>query len=226
MKKLEKFNSYINIVLIIVALFIEEKIIDKFKETNLKEHEFVLFVSAAVSLIIFFKALEWLVEQAIEKVDWFRELILSDDYIEGTWFDVVEIDGKKFYGIFSITYRDGEITQNGEQIAFDNKPQNSWNTIVSKYENNSLTMIYHVNYFDENRPEQPYGISVCNFSKPTTHRAPVTFSGTFYDMSKNFMTKSFRGFKVTDKEILQRLNNPATRNDALLNLISSPFFNQ
>lgn len=225
MKKLENFYKNITIAIIVVILVIEGSIVHFLKESQLKNQILILFFSIAL-LIFVFKLLGLAVEKVVEKSDCIRAWILDEDYIEGIWFDMVEINGHKFYGLVTHTYKDGHIEQSGEQISSTGLPQNSWNTLASKYEDNTLTIIYRVNYFDEKIVEQRLGITTIDFSKQANGKRPVTFSGTFYDMSNDFITKSFRGFKVTNTEILSELENPETKLGALKKLIDSNYFKQ
>lgn len=222
MKKLNSFYKFIETVLIVVILAIEGNIVECVKKSQLKEEWLILLVSV-VLLIFIFKLLGWLIEKAVENSKRIRAIILGDDYIEGTWFDIVEIGGYKFYGLLNITYKEGKIEQSGEQIATDGSPKNTWNTIASQYEGNTLTVIYRVNYFAEEIVEQRLGISTMDFSKPEKQFCPNTFSGTFYDMSKDFDTKSFRGFKVTNPDILFKLSNPESKPQATKELINAQY---
>jgi hypothetical protein len=223
MKRLENFYKDINMILIVVVLAIEGLVVEQLKESKI-EHEWVILLCSIVFLVFVFKLLGRAVEKSIENSECIRALILGADYIEGTWFDMVEIGGDKFYGLVTHSYNEGHIEQSGEQISANGSPQNTWNSLASKYEDNTLTIIYRVNYFDEAIIEQRLGISTIDFSKSAKHRSPTSFSGTFYDMSNNFVTKSFRGFKVTDEEILAQLENSQTKLQAIKKLIDSPYF--
>jgi len=223
MKKLENFYKNLNIILIVVVLSIEGIIIEKFKESR-QESETLALLLGIVLLVLIFKFLGLAVEKIVERSERIRELILGEDYIEGTWFDMIEIEGEKYYGLYTNFYKDGEILQNGDQISADGVPTNSWKTIASQYDNGTLTMIYQVNYFEVNRVEQPYGILSISYSKTLAHKAPVAFTGTYYEMTKEFTTNSFRGFKIKNKNTLKKLNDPAKRTEAIKELIASSTF--
>lgn len=209
-------------ILIVVILSIEGLIIEKLKKYE--EREWLILFFGIIALVLIFKFLDLLVEKIIERSAYLRELILGDDYIEGTWIDLIEINGTKYYGLYTNAYKEGQIVQNGEQLTSEGIPTNSWKTIASKYENNTLTLIYQVNYFEVEKIEQPYGIVSISYSKIATHKSPIAFTGTYYELSKQFYTNSFRGFKVINKNTLKKLNQPEKRSETIKELITSYAF--
>lgn len=223
MERLEKFYRFVNVVLVVIVLFLEAQIVHCLEKSGI--HNFwLLFVVTATLLIAFFKFGEWLVEKMIENLDWLKKLIIGDEYIEGLWIDKVEISGRNFYGLLIISMKDGVYKVNGSQYSDKATLQNRWITISSDFENYTLKTIYQTTYFDEAKLEEPYGISSYNFQKTSLHGKPLIFSGTFYDVSRDFITKSFYGFKVTDKKVINKLKHPDKTAQAIMDLIQSPFF--
>lgn len=225
MHRLESFYKTLTTILIVIFLSIEAYLVHLVSEIKI-ENKFYPFIIIGfiIGLILIFKFVEFLVEKLLEESKIVRALILRDDFIEGVWLDKVDIDGISGYGLITIVYQNGKFIQTGEQILYDGTTRCSWNSVASEYDNNTLKIIYHVKYFDEKLVDQPYGISMYRFAKSGSHKQPLSYIGTFFDMSNNYMTKSVKGFKVTDKKLIAKLYVPETRNEALKILMNSNFF--
>jgi hypothetical protein len=225
MKNIENFYKKISVVIIAATFAIENLIVKRLVEYLQKiklANEWIILLLSIIILVFIFELLSLVVEMVIEKCKCIRALILGEDFIEGVWFDLVEDNGEKCYGLVTISYKEGHIEQNGVKISSQGLPQSAWNTDISKYEDNILTIVYRVNYSDEKMIEHPSGISFIHFLKRANHKHPLIYNGTFYDMSKPLITKSFNGFKVTDNKILSQLDISDTRMEAIKTLMNHP----
>lgn len=226
MKRLQNFYNYLDTILMVIILYVEGLVVKTFEETFFKNN-LLVFLCTIFFFVAIFKLAEWLIGKVlIGKSEFFRKVILGEDFVEGTWFDmIVNSDtGAKTFGLSTNTMKDENIYQNGEQFSADGSPLNIWGTIASQLIENTLTIVYRVNYFDEKIVEQRLGIRTISYSKTAKQKRPNTFIGVLYDMSGKFYTKSYYGFKVTEKEILKELANPQTKREALRKLMGSDFF--
>lgn len=222
MEKLERFYKFVDSVLIIIIVYLEGRVAEGLEAGGVKNFWTLLVVSAVI-LILVFEFLGWLIQKAVENISWIKMMILGSDYIEGTWFDVVETNGTRFYGLYTISYMEGRILQEGDQVSSEGKVVNSWKTVASNYQDHTLSILYKVQYFDEQRIDHPYGISFTSFSSPSSRKVPLVLNGIFYDISTKLINEAYRGFKVVDKNLLKELNNPEENGRALKTLMSHSY---
>lgn len=223
MEKLRSFLRFTDVGLLAIAVLAEQGAISLLRENGVKA-PLILLVAAGIVLILAFKVMQWLLNEMIANNSWLRSLILQDDYVEGTWVDLVTIGGSRFLGLFTLEYKNGRVEQSGQQFTSDGDVRATWETVLSKYDNNTLTLVYEVTYVDGERVDRPYGMTVCSFHRQETHAAPKFLSGTFYDITLSSESKSFKGFKVEDKETLKKLEVPSTQRDAVRELLQHSFF--
>lgn len=225
MQRVQKVHEYIDTLLVISVLYAEGTILDNLEQHYFKNHT-LIFVGCIVFFVSVFKLLEWLIAKLIKNSEHIREFILGEDFIEGIWFDSTVEDNEKTYGLFTNSYHGTEIEQNGELYSEECQPLNSWTSIASSYKEGTLILVYKVNYVQEEIIEQRLGLLTISFAKTAKQKSPKTIIGTFYDVSEDVRSKSFYGFKVTDKAILKALSNPETKRQAIRQLINNRFFKE
>lgn len=224
MHRVQKVHDYIDTLLVVAVLYTEGTILDNLEQHYFKDHALV-FVGCILFFVLVFKLLEWLINKLIKNSERIREFILGEDFIEGTWFDAT-VEENRTFGLFKNSYQGLEIEQNGELFSADCVPLNSWTSIATNYKERTLTLVYKVNYVEEEIIEQRIGVLIITFTKTAQQKSPNTFIGTYYDLSEEFKSKSFYGFKITDKAILKDLSNPATKRQAIRKLIDNHFFKE
>lgn len=225
MQRVQKIHEYIDTLLVVAVLYTEGSILDRLEQHFFRNHT-LIFVGCILFFVLVFKLLEWLITKLIKNSASIREFILGEDFIEGIWFDATVEDSNRTYGLFTNSYHGTEIEQNGELYSAECLPLNSWTSIASSYKEGTLILVYKVNYVQEEIIEQRLGILTISFAKTEKQKSPKTIIGTFYDVSENIKSKSFYGFKVTDKAILKELSHPETKRQAIRKLIDSHFFKE
>lgn len=227
MPRLEAFYKIVNLIIIVTFLSLEAYLIHLISEQATSNIIFVfLTIGFVIVLVTVFKLIEYLIEKAIEECKFIRKIILKNEFIEGTWFDNVKIDGEDVYGLTTFTFNKGKYFQTGEQIFKDGTTRCSWNSVVADFQNNTLMVIYTVKYFDETYIVQPYGVSMYRFLNSRNENEPMIYIGSYFDIAEKNATKSTKGFKIQEENTIKKLYEPNSRNEILKTLMSSNYFSK
>lgn len=163
----------------------------------------------------------------------FRRLVLSDQYLEGTWFDIMRVGGKaQEVGLSWLSYEDWEVKYAGEDydLSYDGRtcevamthrfPYTAEKIVYSK--ENKLLYKYTADRSDRDDLEIA-GYGELQFH-PSGNGIPIRYSGHYYRQEGGsvFRKISFEGFRLDedkDRDSLKRLDNPETKKEALCQLL-------
>lgn len=148
-----------------------------------------------------------------------RKKLIGQQYIEGTWFDIMKLDGQPMdIGISTFEYVDYEIRYKGQDY---NLAKGSWapyHTKMVKLEWPRLTYIYTAQRQDAKTVEMT-GYGVLDFHVGTKG-PPTTHSGQYLALqsSERISFESFRLNEKKDSNVLAKLVEPTTKRQALFAL--------
>ncbi len=169
-------------------------------------------------IIISFIILQFLLNKLVNSSR-INRIILGEQYIAGTWIEVIynnEKDKEVGYGIKRISYDNDLLNYEGDN--FDIKAL----THTGSFSANFLALKFpYINYkytWDKNGSfEKHEGIGQVKFIK-RTKKVPIVMTGFFIDL-KEGQKFNFTSWKITDNEILQKIENPKTHKETLISTI-------
>lgn len=187
----------------------------------------VVVISASIELIRF------VVATLFDHSRHLRRLLLGDQYLEGTWFDIMRVGGRPSeIGVSWLRYEDWEIKYAGEDydlkyesgcadVAMAHRFPFTAETIVYA-KDNKLLYKYTADRSDRDEVEIS-GYGELQFH-PGRQGIPMRYSGHYYrpEGGGNFRKICFEGFRLDDRkdsECLERLGDPETRRDAMRQLL-------
>ncbi len=197
-----------------------------FLKDSSNEFSGILIVVTGIFLIASFEVVNYILSQIINNWDWLKKIILRDDYIEGTWITAVPFQNTIHYGIFTIKLKDGQYLSSGTRYTPDCIPQQTWRTEASKYEMNSLKLIYKSTFFSNEIKEEHNGLAIYKFQNSSNNyfSSPNLINGSVYSVSnKENESISFVGYKITVSKDLEILNKPDNMKDKFKAIIDSPY---
>jgi hypothetical protein len=214
MDNYKRFVEWVRLLSLFGAVFVADLVL-----TSLKDAQAPFLVSAIVIglvVIATMHVLELLATYVFERIWVVRRFFLGDEHIEGAWFD--NVVGKEQFGMFAIHFRDGRLFISGEQYDATGKVTATWEDYLVGFEGRTLHACYRAPQFSDKEPSEVYGFTKYVFGgKPG--KPPTFFSGFFADLSGECRSCQLRGFRITDRNLLERLNMPESRSHAILELM-------
>lgn len=198
MKKLHTFVRGVEALALFLALWIEEWA-EKYLFTSKSAHLALLVVTGFVGLVVIVKLAHSAMTHWVDHSPRLRKLILGDDYIEGFWFNKVQLSTTARFGLLRIIVTEGGVTVHGEQFDELGKLTATWESQMADYHNNTLRYAYLVKYIGRPDTQDVYGFSDISFSKVSG--CPMQYSGRFQDISPNDETANtftFVGFRLVN----------------------------
>ncbi len=187
----------------------------------------IVVIAASIELVKFFA------ENLFDHCKFIRRMLLRDQYLEGTWFDIMRVDGKPTeVGLSWLGYENWEVKYTGEDydLKYDSGgtdlamthrfPYTGEKVVYSK--DNKLLYKYTADRSDRNDPEIA-GYGELQFH-PGQRGIPTRYSGHYLrpEGDAKLRKVSFEGFRLDEKkhrEYLNRINDAETRKDAIRDLL-------
>jgi hypothetical protein len=163
-------------------------------------------ISVAVALLAAFCAailLEFLVDR-LDRVRWFRRLVLGKNWMEGTWLDfVVDKETKKplSCGIIRIGFEDGELSVNGENFDLQGNSVGVFEDETVFCRRGRVQFIYR--YVGVHSHGTEVGYAEYNFAE-SDDGPPIRYTGFFFD-TDNLRRLCSSARKVIKKEDIEAL---------------------
>src|SRR5262245_12221196 len=187
----------------------------------------VVVIAVSIELVKFFA------ESLFDHSRVLRRVLLGNEYLEGTWFDVMRVGGKlSEVGLSWFSYDDWELKYSGEDYALVSNAVNAELVVEHRFpytaekivhlKNNKLLYKFTADRSDRDDSEiAGYGELQLH---PGARGVPTRYSGHYYrpEAGGVFRKISFEGFRLDetrDRDCLQRLDNPETRKDAVRELL-------
>ena len=187
----------------------------------------VVVIAASIELVKFFA------DTLFDHSRLLRRILLGDQYLEGTWFDIMRVAGKPSeVGLSWLSYEDWELKYAGEDYDLKYDADNAELAMTHRFpytaekivylKDNKLLYKYVADRSDRDDLEIA-GYGELQFH-PGEHGIPTRHSGHYYRPEGGgvFRKISFEGFRLDERrerECLQRLNDPETRKDAMRQLL-------
>lgn len=219
MKRLLRFTQSVKAFALFGALYLE-----KYLEVHLLDAKspkpVLVTVLAFLGLIAAIKLAEAVADFAVERWRGLRRTILGDSYIEGVWFNKVPI-ASPLYGLLRIEIKEGSMRVEGEQYDQTGSMTATWHSDMAQFDGSILTYAYKVIYAKVGQQQEIPGISRISFAKASHSGVPRSYNGHFQDIAGNEVTCCFTGFRIEDKQTIQRLETPAEKQNAVKQLVGS-----
>lgn len=213
-----------------IGVVLAERLSSWFKAWLSDPSTMVLFSIVVISASI--EVIRFLAETLFDHSRFLRRILLGDQYLEGTWFDIMRVAGKASeVGLSWLSYDDWEVKYAGEdydlkydtdctEVAMTHRfPYTAEKIVYSK--DNKLLYKYTAGRSDRDDVEIA-GYGELQFH-PGECGIPARYTGHYLRPEEGGILRKicFEGFRLDDKmdrECLQRLNNPETRKDAMRQL--------
>ena len=192
--KIESFKSVLKTVLVSIALVLSGFIQLVFFNTESENRIFWLLL-IGVLLLIFIEIIAKIAENLIDSNSKLRKLILKEDFIEGVWIDITEINT---YAIINIKYDNGEYHLQGESYDEEGKLLGNWESISTWSSNCKLRCNYKGNY--ENQISEFDGINEFVFIS-ANKSIPYQFSGYYIDIFEKNKSYRIRGERINENDL-------------------------
>ncbi|MDB5320772.1 MAG: hypothetical protein JWN40_2403 [Phycisphaerales bacterium] len=218
MDRLAAYSRLVDAVAVFSALYLI-----RLAETHLEKigaHTSVILIAAFIILVVSVRLLAFLASQALNYIPLLPRLILGPSNIQGIWFNTIPVDGDTFCGLFVVSLTDGRVRVVGEQFDKAGLVRVTWTSVMTQFDGDTLRFVYQARYTVRNMVER-FGFSTYTFIRSLPGKQLATFNGQYVDLSTNFESDAFSGFKITDKATLRSLNDPATRAAAVTKLLQT-----
>lgn len=189
--KIESFNSILKTILVSIALVISGLIQLVFFKPESENKIFWLLLTGAI-LLVLIEIIAKIAENLIDSNSKIRKLILREDFIEGLWIDITEINT---YAIINIRYKKGEYHLQGESYDENGRLLGNWESISTWSSNCKLRCNYKGNY--ENQISEFDGINEFVFVS-ANNSIPFQFSGYYLDIFEENKSYRIRGERISD----------------------------
>ncbi|MEX2263591.1 MAG: hypothetical protein WD696_16660 [Bryobacteraceae bacterium] len=166
-------------------------------------------VSLAVIAVVL-KLVEFFLGSLFDRSRWVRRKLLAEQYIEGTWFDIMRRGGKPVeIGVSRLRYKDFTIRFSGEDYNIENDPGmeaghcSPFDADMVHFNGEVLAYKYTARRSDDaNITTQGYG-ELQFFS--VEDGAPSKYSGSYFVLQCN-EKMCFEGFKLDEKADAEALD--------------------
>lgn len=210
--KIEKFLDFIRALTVAVIAAISGVVLDSI--IKLLNSKLLAFVTLTLGSIVFFKLIEFAASKIVDSYVPLRRLIVGLEFIEGWWVDLVitpdknrEVDS---IGILQIIYEGDHYMAYGVNLdATDvkGKELGNFRCYACYYDN----LVFQFAYDGANirkTGSKVDGHGEYRFTRQLG--CPVSFSG-FLDDSFYHKTLLLKGYKITDKSFIKKINEAETR---------------
>lgn len=175
----------------------------------------IAVISASIELIKF------LAETLFDQSRFLRRILLGDQYLEGTWFDIMDVAGKPSeVGLSWLSYDDWEIKYSGEDYHLkylsdcaDEAMKHRFPYTAEKIVYLKDNKLFYKYTAERSGRDEPEIVGYGELQFPGGRGIPMRYTGHYYrqEGSGIFRKICFVGFRLDgkkDREYLQRLNNP------------------
>jgi hypothetical protein len=164
-------------------------------------------------------AVQFLTSSLFDHFQWVRRLLLGQEYIEGTWFDILRKDGRPLeIGVSWLRYEDLNVKFSGEDCDLALRHSFPYEANMVQFDGQVLMYKYTARRSDDaNITTQGYG--EIQFSN-VRQGVPKKYSGCYFVL-RSTEKLSFEGFKLDeekDREWIKMLDSGETRKKALFQL--------
>lgn len=212
MKRLNNIFKIINFFAIAISIaishYIKELAKDKFN------NEILLFVIALVVITIGYEIIPIIFKKFFE-IPFFKKMFLGNQYVEGTYLDIMFEDGKATdVGLSRIIIEDDKLRYGGFLYKIKG------DVVGSSYRSKMIEMEYPIMKYTydyklvTDSSALLHGYGEIDFDERKGE--PMHYTGNFIDFT-NGDKVYFEGWKIRDKAILKDLDNPKERYKTIIN---------
>ena len=205
MKQLHIFRHGVQ-SLVIFGGFYLEKVVEYDLLEKSKTPPMLIWIVAAIGLVGLLWLIECLINTWFDHSQWFRQILLGEDFIEGIWFNKVKLTEKSLFGLLHIEIKEGGVIVHGTQYDESGARTCTWESYMSDYHGNALRYAYSVKYVDRPDHTDVQGTSEINFTKGSGF--PREYVGRFQDICPHqeaASTFTFVGRRITDPKQIARI---------------------
>jgi len=167
------------------------------------------------------KIVEFVTSSVVEGWPWARRIIMGQEFIEGTWVEIVT-DGARGIvegGVARIRFRKGRYRFSGETYSSDGGLlHGSFDSLITEYEDFELLYLYRETE-QQRRAHPRLGSGILRF--PETAKCPERYQASFFDPIHRSEAIVGWGNKLTDKADLEMVNTAQGRKELFSRFSSS-----
>lgn len=209
MKRLQKIKSGINFVAVPLACFAAKVSLDYLGRLQIHFLVKGLLVLLAIFLvyIVIRQAGTWILFSSTV-----RQILIGKEWIEGTWMDIVRVkDQIQKVGVLYFEVREDSIFVTGSNYKTNGEVDNSFTSEITKFDWPKLRLWYQSDKRTIGSPTSG-GFSELRFVP--REGPPQKYSGFCQDY--NGKRGNCSGWRIIDKSILKKLDNPSTTKEVIL----------
>jgi hypothetical protein len=129
------------------------------------------------------------------------------------------VSGTNMFGIVVIHQTEGEPAITSELFDDCARVTATSESFVTSVDGRTIRAIFRSPQFEASSPpSELIGFTTYVFSGPP-HHPPSYYNGYFADLSASSKKSQLRGYKIEDKDQIERLMNPRSKQSAILELI-------
>jgi len=180
-KKLEIVSLYFGVF---IGSILTEILYDYLKARGIAGPLLVILLFLVLAVTI--QILSALCQTIINQSSVVRRIILSNDYIEGSWIDSATCNHSKSYGLYIIRYANDSYHISGREFDSEGNVIYNWQSITSSFDGDRLVYLYTSHAHIGEIMEDNYGVTSLTFIRSGPNKFPRTSTGYFIDAATNF----------------------------------------
>jgi hypothetical protein len=198
MERLKQFLKWTSVTGALFGAFVGGKA-DKYLETSLLPSGAKALLAFSVIVLVYVIIGEC-AEYTMGSLRWLRRLILANQYVEGTWMDVVrDGDSITHIGVLRITILNGDLHVSGDNYRTNGLLVDSFHSTMLEF---SWPLVRFVSSSDRIGSAPSY--SEVRFDP--RNGVPTRYKGFFQDVGGSRF--DYVGWRINDVEVLRQLDDP------------------